>query len=237
MKKYLIAILAAVACSGALAPKASAQATFSYNDGNGTPNAGSYTPGSSFTFALNLVYVPGGTLTNLEGLSYWLQQNQASPFNFAITLRDVTGSQFTALQTPSLTYPQNLVPSNANDLGALLPGNTGLTAPGTYFIANLTISINAGTAPGVYTLQNVTSGGKTAFAFNDSGTGTAIPAAAYTVTVIPEPTSLALAASASPASFSSPAAARCAASGSRIEPEYSPGLSGGYFCLTTSNRA
>jgi PEP-CTERM motif len=194
MKKYLITMLAVMACAGALTPKASAQAaTFAYNDGNGTPNAGSYTPGSSFTFALNLVYVPGGSLTNLEGLSYWLQQNQAAPFNFAITLRDVTGSQFTALQTPSLTYPQNLVPNNANDLGALLPGNTGLTAPGTYFIANLTISINAGTAPGVYTLQNVVSGGKTAFAFNDQGTGTAIPASIYTVTVVPEPTSLALA--------------------------------------------
>ncbi len=194
MKKYLITMLAVMACAGAWAPKASAQAaTFVYNDGDGTPNAGTYTPGSSFTFSISLVFVPAGSLTNLEGLSYWLQQNQASPFNFAITLRDVTGSQFTALQTPSLTYPQNLVPSNANDLGALLPGNTGLTTPGTYFIANLTISINAGTAPGVYTLQNVTSGGKTAFAFNDSGTGTAIPAAAYTVTVIPEPTSLALA--------------------------------------------
>ncbi len=135
--------------------------------------------------------MPGGNINNLEGLSYWFQQNQAAPFNFAITSRDVTGSQFTDLQSPSLSYPQNLIPSNANDLGALLPGLTGIGA-GNYFIANLTVAINAGAAPGVYTLQNVTSGGKTAFIFNDAGTGFAIPASTYTVTVVPEPTSLAL---------------------------------------------
>ena len=129
---------------------------------------------------------------NLEGLSYWFQQNNAAPFNFAITLRDVTGSQFTSLQTPGLSYPQNLVPSNANDLGAALPGNTGIGA-GNYFIANITLSIDPMAAAGVYTLQNVTSGGKTAFITNDEGMTFAIPAATYTVTVapVPEPSTVA----------------------------------------------
>ena len=60
-------------------------------------------------------------------------------------------------------------------------------------MAYITISIDPAAAFGVYTLQNVTSGGKTAFIFNSAGTGFAIPASLYTVTVVPEPTSLALA--------------------------------------------
>jgi len=169
-------------------------ANFTYNDGNGTPDAGSYTPGSSFTFSINLGFTPGGAITNLEGYSYWFQQNNPSPFYFAITLREITGSMFTDLQTPAITYPQSLAPSNVKDLGALLPGPTGIGA-GTYFVANITISIDPSALPGVYTLQNVTSGGKTAFIFNDAGTGFAIPASAYTVTVlpVPEPSSLVLA--------------------------------------------
>jgi hypothetical protein len=187
MKKLLITLVAALSCSLAAVSTSSAQsASFSYNDGNGVPNAGIYTPGSSFTFSISLAFTAGGAINNLEGLSYWFQQNQASPFNFAITSRDVTGSQFTDLQTPSLTYPQSLVPSNAKDLGALLPGLTGIGS-GNYFIANITISIDPLAAPGVYTLQNVISGGKTAFIFNDAGTGFAIPAATYTVTVLPVP--------------------------------------------------
>jgi hypothetical protein len=193
MKKLLITILAALSCSLAAVSTSSAQtANFIYNDGNGTPNAGSYTPGSSFTFSINLGFTPGGAITNLEGYSYWFQQNNPSPFYFAITLRDITGSMFTDLQTPAITYPQSLAPSNVKDLGALLPGPTGIGA-GTYFVANITISIDPSALPGVYTLQNVTSGGKTAFIFNDTGTGFAIPASAYTVTVlpVPEPSSVA----------------------------------------------
>jgi hypothetical protein len=59
-------------------------------------------------------------------------------------------------------------------------------------VANITISIDPSALPGVYTLQNVTRGGKTAFIFNDTGTGFAIPASAYTVTVqpVPEPSSV-----------------------------------------------
>ena len=187
MKKYLITVIAALACSfGAITTSSGQTANFIYNDGNGTPDAGSYTPGSSFTFSINLGFTPGGAILNLEGFSYWFQQNNASPFNFSITLRDITGSMFTDLQTPALTYPQSLAPSNVKDLGALLPGPTGIGA-GTYFVANITISIDPSALPGVYTLQNVTSGGKTAFMFNDAGTGFAIPASAYTVTVLPVP--------------------------------------------------
>src|ERR1035441_5959462 len=105
MKKHLLAAAAAFTCMFAAISVSSAQtAVFSYDDHNVVPNAGTYTPGSSFTFSISLAFTPGGNVANLEGLSYWFeQQNPSAPFNFAITLRDVTGSQFTDLQTPGLT--------------------------------------------------------------------------------------------------------------------------------------
>src|SRR5581483_3104688 len=135
-------IAAALTFALAAIPAASGQtASLSFNDGVGTPNVGSYTPGSSFTFAVNLAFAPGGTIANLDGISYWFQQqNPGSPVNFAITLRDVTGSQFTDLQTQNLTYPQSLTPANSKDLGALLPGSP--VGAGSYFIANITVSIS-----------------------------------------------------------------------------------------------
>src|SRR3954468_5027819 len=97
MKKHILIAAAALVSASVLPFEVSAQtATFSYNDGNGVPNAGSFTPGSSFTFSIQLAFAPAGNVANLEGLSYWFeQQNPNAPFNFAITNRNVTGSQFT----------------------------------------------------------------------------------------------------------------------------------------------
>lgn len=187
MKTYFLTLSAALTL--ALASTSSAQtALFTYNDGVGAPNAGSYLAGQSFTFALNLTFAPGGTVDNLEGLSYWMQQVSpaGSPFNFAITLRDITGSMFTDLQTPSLTYPQNLNPSNANDLGGARASMTGVGA-NTYFVANITVSIDPSAALGTYTIGNTTSGGKTSVIADDGGDTFAIPQALYTITVVPEP--------------------------------------------------
>jgi hypothetical protein len=191
MKKYLLAAAAALTCSFAGISVCSAQtALFIYNDNNGAPAQGFYSPGDSFTFSINLAFTPGGNVSNLEGLSYWFQQRTpvGAPFNFAITLRNVTGSQFTDLQTPSLSYPQNLNPSNANDLGALLPSGTPAPA-GTYFIANLTISISASAAQGEYVISNTTSTtpGKTSVITDSAGHTFAIPEADYTIDIIPEP--------------------------------------------------
>src|ERR1022692_2851997 len=106
MKKHLLAAAAVLTCMFAAISVSSAQtAVFSYDDHNVVPNAGTYTPGSSFTFSISLAFTPGGNVANLEGLSYWFeQQNPSAPFNFAITLRDVTGSQFTDLQTPGTRF-------------------------------------------------------------------------------------------------------------------------------------
>jgi hypothetical protein len=164
-------------------------ALFIYNDGNGTPNQGTYSPGTSFTFSINLAFTPGGNVSNLEGLSYWFTQRTpvGAPFNFAITLRDVTGSPFTDLQTPGLTYPQNLNPTNANDLGALLASGATPLGAGTYFVANITISIANTAAVGEYVISNTTTGGKTSVITDSAGHTFAIPEADYIIDVIPEP--------------------------------------------------
>ena len=190
-KQLLVAIALVLSVLGA----AQAQtALFIYNDNSGVPNAGTYTPGSSFTFDISLAFVPGGAISNLDGLSYWLQQSMPSiaPFPFSVTLRDVTGSIFTDLQTPGLTYPQNLSPVNANDLGAAIPvgmppGSEAVGA-GTYFIAAITVSIplNAPTT-GTFVISNTTAGGKTSVISDSFGHTFGIPEADYTITMIPEP--------------------------------------------------
>jgi hypothetical protein len=195
MKKYLLIAIAALFSILGTASLSNAQtALFIYDDHSGVPNAGTYTPGSSFTFSINLGFVPGGSVVNLEGLSYWFQQSVPSiaPFPFSITLRNVTGSIFTDLQTPGLTYPQNLNPVNPDDLGAAIPvgmppGSEAVGA-GTYFIADITVSIplNAPTT-GTFTISNTTTGGRTSVISDSFGHTFAIPEADYMITMIPEP--------------------------------------------------
>jgi hypothetical protein len=193
-KQFLVAIALVLSVLGA----AQAQtALFIYNDGGaggGTATSGTYTPGSSFTFDISLAFTSGGSIANLDGLSYWLAQTFPSiaPFPFSVTLRDVTGSIFTDLQTPGLTYPQTLNPVNANDLGAAIPVGTPAGSEavgnGTYFIAAITVSIplNAPTS-GTFVISNTTSGAKTSVISDSFGRTFAIPEADYTITMIPEP--------------------------------------------------
>lgn len=194
MKKRLETAVAGLALMFAVVTAANAQtALFIYDDngaGGGAPNSGTYTPGSSFTFNISLAFTPGGNIQNLDGVSYWFQQTNpnVAPFPFSITLRNVSGSSFTDLQTPGLTYPQTLNPANAKDLGALLPGNVPAFGAGTYFIAALTISIplNAPTS-GTFVISNAFSGGKTSVITDDLGNTFAIPESDYTITMVPEP--------------------------------------------------
>lgn len=203
MKKFVIAALA-LACVFTLEQRASAQsASFLYSN---LP-AGPLAPGASFTIGVTLDFTQGGAITNLGGLSYWFyQQNPTSGFPFSITNRDVTGSQFSQLQSPFILYPQIMDPINRNpdgsqdntDLGAL--GNPNVTnGTGTYFIANITFSIAGNAAGGTYTISNTTAaapsvGGRISRinANNMNGTTSPITSSPFNITVIPEPSSLAL---------------------------------------------
>ena len=199
-KNYFLSMVAVAALSlGLAASSAKAQtALFSYDDmgaGGGLPNSGTYHPGDSFTVQVSLAFAPGGSVANLDGLSYWFQQTSpnSAPFPFSITLRDTsvaTGNlnDQTELQTPNLTYPQNLNPSNANDLGQAVPKADPADGAGTYIIADLTFSI-AQNAPitGTFILSNTTTAGKTSVISDSSGHTFAIPEADYTITLVPEP--------------------------------------------------
>jgi len=206
----LLGTMAITGLSCLAAMQAGAQtARFIYNDGKGAPASGTYTPGSSFTFSISLSFRPGGSIIDLAGLSYWMQQNETSTFPFSITLRDVTGSPFTDLQS-NLSYPQVMDPINRNpdgtttstDLGAILEDLGNPLGRGTYFVAELTIAISPTAPAGNYTLQNVITGGRTSFMFNSMGTGLAIPASTYSIRVkgrspaelsaVPEPATLPL---------------------------------------------
>lgn len=197
MHKYFLPIVAvALMLAGGSTARAQT-AVFGFNDNNGTPNSGTYMPGDSFTFSITLGFAPGGTVANLDGLSYWFeQQNPNAPFNFSITNRDLSTSLFNSPQTTGIVYPQNLAPSNASDLGAFKNG-AGVGA-GAYFIANLTIQISPSAAPGIYQIENTTTGGKQSVITDDQGHTAVIPQAVYTITVVPEPSSLALCASGIP---------------------------------------
>jgi hypothetical protein len=191
MKKHVMAAMTAVGLLAASSMGWAQTATFVYNDGNGVPDAGTYSPGDSFTFSISLVFTSGGSVTNLDGVSYWLQQQSpgGGPFIASVTLRDVTGSAFTDLQTPGLSYPQNLNPSNANDLGAAIPSNqSALGSGGPYLVANITVQIAAG-APtmGTFVLSQTLTGGKTSVISDSAGHTFAIPEADYTITMVPEP--------------------------------------------------
>jgi hypothetical protein len=146
-------------------------------------------PGSSFTFEIEIAFTPGGSVSNLEGLSYWFQQKTpaGAPFNFAITLRDASVGPFTDLQTASISYPQNLSPVNANDLGGLQPTGTPGLGAGTYAVANITVSVSNTASPGQYIIDNTTSGGKISVITDSNGHTFAIPEADFTIDVIPEP--------------------------------------------------
>jgi len=190
MKKPLIVCALVLLFLCGLTSRAPAQmATFSYNDGNGVVNAGSYTPGSSFTFSITLNFVPGGNIANLEALSYWFeQQNPNAPFYFAITNRDLSGSTFSIQNATSVTFPQNLTPQTSTDLGAFRESPTGVGA-GNYFVANITVSISPSALAGTYLIQNTTTGGKTSIISDDVGHVSAIPQSTYSITVVPEPAS------------------------------------------------
>jgi hypothetical protein len=193
MGRHFWAGLTALGLVLATVSMANAQtAIFGFDDHSGSPSSGSYMPGDSFTFSITLAFAPGGNVANLDGLSYWFEQsNPSAPFYFSITNRDVTGSQFTFLQTANLTYPQTLSPSNSKDLGALTQDGNG-RGPGAYFIANLTIHIDPSATAGIYQIENTTAGAKTSIITDNQGHTAPIPQAIYTITVVPEPSSIAL---------------------------------------------
>ena len=190
MKKLLLVAALALTCVSIAAPRANAQsAQFTF-----TPTTFSdVTAGSQITFRIDLIFTAGGNFSGVEGLTYFLQQNNpANGYPFTIVGRDTTGSQFSdLLQSNAQVFangPQ-LNPSNDRDLGALT--ETGPLGDGTYFIANITLQVANNALAGNYTIQSTTTGGQTSVINNSNGDTFPIQPGSLTVAV-PEPSTYAL---------------------------------------------
>ncbi len=190
-------LLTTIGCLLLMAGLVRANAVLSFNDNSGAPSAGSYTPGSTFTFDITLNVQNTGTdpVPNVSGLSYWFETSAANNSFFKITNESIAGSPFTDPQTPGITFPQAIVKGgNTNDLGA-----TGTNQPSnaTYFIATLTLQIAPGTPAGTYTISTTDINSnldhsKDSTVGDSSFTRHDIAATTYTITVVPEPATLSL---------------------------------------------
>jgi hypothetical protein len=193
-------LLTTLGCLLLMAGLARANAVLSFNDNSGTPDAGSYTPGSSFTFDITLTVANSGSdpVANVNGLSYWFETSAVNNTYFSITNRDVTGSQFSnTIQTPS--NPEAIVKGgNTHDLGAIINDpNAPLASNASYFVAHLTIQINPNTPAGTYVISttNISSNtdhSKDSTASDGNFARHDIASASYTITVVPEPATMSL---------------------------------------------
>jgi len=200
MKKLLLITALALTCAGIAAPRANAQtAQFTF-----TPigNISNVAPGATIQFAINLAYTSGPAQQDIQGLTYFLQVNNAAPFSFSITGRSNAGSPFTDLirtngevtstgdsagSDPGADNALN--PQNDIDLGGLAAAPMG---SGNYFVANITLTIAGNAAAGTYTIQSTTTGGKTSVVNNNNGDTFPIQPGSLVVTVVPEPSTYAL---------------------------------------------
>ena len=191
-------LLTTIGCLLLMAGLVRADAVLSFNDGTGTPNAGSYAPGSSFSFDITLSVTNTGAdpVPNVTGLSYWFETSAANNSFFKITARNLTGSPFSDPQS-SPGFPEAIVAGgNNSDLGATVPPNTSQPSPGSYFVATLSLQIDPSTPAGTYTIFTTTlasnGGPKTSTVGDASFQRHDIAATTYTITVVPEPATLSL---------------------------------------------
>ena len=214
MKKSLLVAALALACASFISPRAHAQLTSSFTF---TPVTGlSIATGGTFVFDISVTVMglPGGNnmqpgVQDLSGLSYWLRQTSpgsGGPFGLSITGRSNSISTGAPQDSPFTDYLQsnavvtsssggtNLVDFDANerDLGALVTETIPPTflPDGTYFVARITLT--AGNAPGTYTIQSGTIGGRTSVINDGNGDTFPIMPASLTITVVPEPSTYAL---------------------------------------------
>jgi hypothetical protein len=186
-------LITSIACLLLMAGFVRANAILSFDDHSGTPDAGSYAAGTSFTFDITLAVSTSGTdsVPDVSGFSVWFETSAANNSYFTITSR--TLSTFT--DPTSTTFPQAIVAGgNAFDLGG-----TGSTQPtnASYLVMSITIAINASTPAGTYTIVTTTTDSnpdhsKRSVASDSSFVSHPIAATTYTITVVPEPATLSL---------------------------------------------
>ena len=194
-------LLTTIGCLLLMAGLVHANAVLSFNDNNAGdlgPAAGTYTPGSSFTFDISLAVTSTGNdpVPNVTGFSMWFETAALNNSFFTITSRTL-GPTF---QDPQSTPGANeaiVKGGNASDLGATLNPNQTVPSDATYLLESLTVKIAANTPAGTYTIFTTTNSSNTdhskTTAVGDGNFARHEPAStAYTITVVPEPATLSL---------------------------------------------
>ena len=194
-------LLTTIGCLLLMAGLVHANAVLSFDDhgqGGLTPSSGSYAPGSSFTFDINLAVTSTGTdpVPNVTGFSLWFETAAVNNSFFTITSRTL-GPTFQDPQGSPGANEAIVKGGNATDLGATLPPNQTVPSDTSYLLETLTIKIASNTPAGTYTIASTTNSSNSdhskTTAVGDGNFARHEPAAtAYTITVVPEPATLSL---------------------------------------------
>jgi hypothetical protein len=205
MKKLLLTtILGLTAAASGFA--AINSVSLSFNDNNGTANAGTYNSNDVFNVDVFLAFTADANTPNtIKGLSYWLETETGAASHltltgetyFTITSQTDPGAPkaFTAtsgadsgfMASHDTVANPNTGTIDSGDLGGTFPAQ----AAGSFKVANLQFSIS-GLAPGVYHLDTTHLSPLVSEATGSDNGDNAIGQAVYTFTVVPEPSTWSL---------------------------------------------
>ncbi len=196
MKKTLLITIISAMMGISVAYAGTGTQSLSFDDGSGTPNAGTYMSTDTISFDVFLTFAG----YNSPGMSFWLEgQNGIAQF---LTLTSVTfGTTFPDPTTPSGQIPGQHFNSASGaspgfmsevpDLGSTGDPQTPAT-PGTYLECHVVLQVT-GAMMGTFILQSTTVVPHASeVADTDFGDHNIVPAAQYMITIVPEPTTLAL---------------------------------------------
>lgn len=200
MKKTLILALMAVV---ALSSAARADYALTFDDHNGTADAGTFTLGSTFSFDIYMTLAAGSTAT---GLSDWFQTSALAAPYVTITAVTLTPAVFdTKNSTTAPPYGFTTLQSNGQyadptNLGGTRDPNSPL-GTGTYLVGTISFTLSNSAAAQAaltgqsFTLSTTTLGTKATFVNGPGPTFSKnyVPSTSYTVNVaaVPEPSTVA----------------------------------------------
>ena len=196
MKKNLTLILSCLLLTAGLT--FGQTASFSFNDNNGTPDAGTYNPNDTLTLSLYGTF----TVNLADGFSLWLEVPTLNGFNTAINITSGAQIQFTDAIQP--IYPKTFTDASGADPGYMtdkqgaLSGDLGAVSntpseqfTGTKLLANYTFSLT-NAAPGTYILYTVANNPKKSGISDSLFNYYNAPKVGYTFTIVPEPSTWSL---------------------------------------------
>lgn len=198
MKKTFLALASVLlTCSAAFAQTQ----TLSFDDGNGTANAGTYNASGTFTLTTSVTF----SGYSASGLSYWLQVPSAlAPFlsitgisylTFTDPIQSDVPKTFSDNTGATAGFLSDRGASNSGDLGAIATDPTTGIAPNTYQVTTLNFTLS-GAPAGTYTMQTTNLNPKgsevSGNGANNFATHFLSSQATYTITVVPEPSTWAL---------------------------------------------